>query len=110
MKVRFVGSTADLGDGRTLDQFGQAIEMHAEEFTELLPRLPIIPDHEFQDCGFTPAELEQYPAIALQVDAPAEFVAKRKAAWDALHELRAALAALHSPTDNITAGEPAQGE
>ena len=89
MTYRFVGSYAGLGNGIVLERFGAAVELpesEAEEYIQACAAL--LPEAEFSTLGFTAEELETYYITSLHCDAPAEFIAKRDAAWAALQAHR----------------------
>lgn len=89
MTYRFLGSYAEIGNVR-MERFGERIEMpQAEAEAAVRDRdAALLPDADFQKLGITDAELLQHYAVGLHSLAPAEFVAKRDAAWSALRAYR----------------------
>lgn len=87
-----------LGDSMTLwlsDQpfaltsFGQKLELSDEQAVRCFQtNVPVIPEASFHDVGFSDDELRHYPNAFAQANAPDEFLKKKQAALQVLHDLR----------------------
>ena len=90
MKLRFIGTRLEVVGFNPLDQFGQAVTLPDPLGRELLEPVPgfgvdqrsapLLTEAEFESIGFTPDELKAYADIGTHADAPAAFLAKKKAA------------------------------
>ena len=93
MTFRFIGIESHYSGGR-LESFGQPVPLGETEGAALIVgNLPILPDAEFQSCGFTAEELERYKYPGPREGCTPEFAEKWKAARLALHEVRERLKA-----------------
>ena len=77
MTYRFVGTLCDIG-GIRLSRFGQKVELDPKE---LARKTLVIPEKIWQEIGFSDQEVRRYHTPAAQMTAPADFIAKRAAAW-----------------------------
>lgn len=85
----FLGTYASIAGAQpdTVTSFGERFQLPDENVAPALrASVQFIP--EVMMPAFTPAELREFFAIPLHGEAPPEFLAKRKAAWDALHDWR----------------------
>lgn len=77
---RFVGTTATLhrnGKSIDLNYFGQTVELAIDEAKhEALNRIALLPQADFNSCGFTSDELGRYATAAEIRSAPATFLKK----------------------------------
>lgn len=88
MIFRFIGIEGEIA-GRKLTRFGEMVELsEAESAGAIKGNFPILPDAEFQACGFTDVELSEYAYPGPRTECSEEFAAKWKAARVALHEIR----------------------
>lgn len=86
---RFLGTQASIGGPNPIElsTFGEKFQLADEDVARSLGSgVQFIPDRMFPD--FAAADLATFYAIPLHDQAPAEFIAKRKQAWDALHDWR----------------------
>jgi len=88
MIFRFIGTEGQIA-GRKLTRFGEVVELsEADATAAICGNFPVIPDAEFQACGFTDAELSEYAYPGPRTECSEDFAAKWKAARVALHEIR----------------------
>lgn len=93
MTFRFIGSEATI-EGHKVTKFGEAIELSdGSGVAAIRGNSPIVPDSEFQACGFTAEELSEYAYPGPRGECSAEFGRKWFAARLALHEIRERLKA-----------------
>lgn len=81
---RFLGTEANIGGAQpgTLTQFGQKLQLADDHLTSALQSgAPLLPEDRFAAHGISDADLGKYFSTSLHNDAPADFVAKRDAAW-----------------------------
>ena len=84
----FLGSDSNLDGVVSLTEFGQRIALPAHIRPRDALKVCCIPEQEFAAAGFTAEELDQYKYPASHDGAPAAFLAKKRQALIALHELR----------------------
>lgn len=88
MTFRFIGTEATV-EGRKLTKFGEGVELSEESGAAAIRgSSPILPDANFQECGFTAAELAEYAYPGPREECSPQFAEKWKAARLALHEVR----------------------
>lgn len=88
MIFRFIGIEGHVADVK-MEAFGQAVELsEADGAAAISGNFPILPDAEFQACGFTPEELTEYAYPGPRSECSMVFAEKWKAARVALHEVR----------------------
>jgi hypothetical protein len=92
-KYRFVGTCSTIGE-ELVTRFGQVVELLSTDAENrvLHDNLALLPETTFSAIGFTEEELQKHPDVGLHSLAPAEFTAKRDAAWAAWHAWRQELA------------------
>lgn len=91
MTYRFLGTHSDAGP-IALRFFGQQIQMDdATAKDAVLGGCAIIPESDFQACGFTAEELRAYANPGPRSAAPSEFQSKVKAALVKHHDWRTML-------------------
>jgi hypothetical protein len=94
MTFRFLGFESIIGESQLLRSFGQVADLTASEAVNaILGGCALLDGGTFDQIGFTAAELQKYSAPSSHEFAPAEFLAKKKAALLAAHELRGRLEA-----------------
>lgn len=96
MIYRFLGNNLELTEPAvTMTQFGSSVDIPSAEIAENFIRVgaPLIPDATFSSIGFTKEELEKHASADTHDAADEQFKKKKKAALDALHELREGLKA-----------------
>lgn len=89
MIYRFIGTETEIAGVCTLTRFGQSVDLDPELAAEAVEGgAPILPEALFSSVGFTAGELDRFAEIGSHFDAPAEFLAKKKAALLKMHEWR----------------------
>lgn len=84
-----VGTFVELPSGKELNNFGETLELsQAEGDAFILNDVPFLPLDVFNKAGFTADELKQYPNVGMHDLGGPAIVAKRKKAWDLLHDYR----------------------
>lgn len=99
----FIGTYSEaLVGGVRLTEFGQRIELTEDlGATTVEPGgLICIPAADFDALGFTPSELAKWKKTATHGRAPAEFLAKKRAALMKLHERREVTAIAAQPPES----------
>jgi hypothetical protein len=87
----FVGSFADFGNGTQLVSFGQTVQLEDQAAAEYVAHgVALLTEAEFTELEFDPAHIKKHSTIALQENAPEDFTAKRKRAWEIIHQKRTA--------------------
>lgn len=87
MTVRYVGaSSAQIMDTKfVFKRYGQQVELPDELATRVMAEnFPVVTEEEFKSLGHTEDELKNHANPATHAKASAEFLGKRKAAWDSL--------------------------
>jgi len=88
---RFLGTEATIGGAQpgTLTQYGQKLQLADESLIPaLLSGAPLLPEDRFATHAISDTELQKYFATQIHETAPADFLAKRNAAWEDMHRFR----------------------
>jgi hypothetical protein len=67
--------------GHKLNRFGQSVDLTDEQADEaIVGGAELLPEADFNDCGFTADELKKYPNPLKRMKAPEEFIEKYREA------------------------------
>lgn len=89
MTYRFVGTETEIAGVCKLTRFGQSVDLDPKLAADAVEGgAAILPEAMFSSVGFTAGELERFAEIGSHFDAPADFLAKKRAALLKLHEWR----------------------
>jgi hypothetical protein len=92
---RFCGAESVIA-GQHMFAFGQVINLtdqEAEALVSVHPPAQIVSPELWARTGITEAECQDWPSVLMHDQAPDDFLVKRKAVWDAMHEYRDAATA-----------------
>lgn len=92
MIYRFLGSESEIHGVAKLTRVGQSIQLEASVAREAITGgCSLLPEVEFDALGFTDEELREFGGTYGRAAAPPEFIAKLRAGWVRVAELRAEL-------------------